>query len=67
MVGNMNLAALDASIIGYDETFKRARVSNGDWEIYGHDVYENAALDQAPHKHCLDLLNQTGDPNRTNY
>jgi hypothetical protein len=67
MVGNTILTALVGSKGGYDETFERVRVSNRKWEIYGHDVYENKTLDQAPHKHCLDLLNQTGDPNRTNF
>jgi hypothetical protein len=67
MVGNTILAALDGRINGYDETCERIRVPNRQWKIYGHDVYENAAITHPPHNHCLNLLNQTGDPNRTNF
>jgi len=58
MAGNTILALLLGRDDGVDETYERLRVANGDWEIYGHDVYEDAKLDQAPYKHCLDLKNQ---------
>ncbi len=68
MVGNTILALLLGRNDGVDETFERLRVASGDWEINGHDVYEDPELDQAPHKHCLDLNNQSNpdDPNRAN-
>jgi hypothetical protein len=67
MIGNTVLAILDGIGNGYDETFEKLRVGTRHWEIYDHDVYENEALDQAPHKHCLNLLNHTGDPNRRDF
>ena len=42
MVGNTILAALDGRFGGYAETFERIRALNRDWEIYGHDIYEDA-------------------------
>jgi hypothetical protein len=70
MVGNILLTTLDPGSPyphGYSETDERQQVANGDWEIYGHDIYEDETLDQAPHKHCFDLTSvNPGDPDRRN-
>ena len=71
MVGNILLTTLDPLSPypqGYCETYEREQVGLQNWEVYGHDVYEDQTLDQAPHIHCLDLTSATPrDPNRRNY
>jgi hypothetical protein len=70
MVGNILLTSLDPGSphpLGYSETYEKQQVGNENWELYGHDVYEDETLDQAHDKHCFDLASvNSGDPGRTN-
>ena len=54
MVGNILLTTLDPGSphpVGYSETYERQQVGNINWELHGHDIYEEETLDQAPHEH----------------